>query len=81
MSGKLDAEHGQTRTELESLTAASLTAPISRQVAEHQKTAQLLAWEIGQGHNAEIQRFASETLPTVLEHLRQARDLATQYPQ
>jgi hypothetical protein len=43
------------------------------QTIEHQKTAQLLAWEIGQGEDEEMQRVATETLPTVLEHLRLPR--------
>jgi putative membrane protein len=81
MSGKPDAEHSQARANLEKLNGGEFDrAYIAAQVTEHQKTAQLLAWEIGQGQNAEMQRFASETLPTVLEHLRQARDLAAQYP-
>lgn len=55
-------------------------AYLAHQTVEHQKTAQPLAWEIGQGEDADLQRFASETLPTVLEHLRAARDLAAQIP-
>jgi putative membrane protein len=48
------------------------------QVADHAKMAQLLTWEINSGQNAELQRFASNTLPTVLEHLSMARDLLLQ---
>src|SRR4051794_24801466 len=47
---------------------------IRSQVVDHQKTAQLLEWEIGFGEDADVQRFASATLP-VLEHLQAARDL------
>jgi putative membrane protein len=39
------------------------------QLVDHQKTVQLLEWEIGQGQHAELQRYAMETLPTVMEHL------------
>ena len=42
------------------------------QIVDHQKTSQLLQWEIGSGEDAEMQRFAADTLPTVLEHLAQA---------
>ncbi|RWM85344.1 MAG: DUF4142 domain-containing protein, partial [Mesorhizobium sp.] len=42
---------------------------------DHQKTVQLLEWEIGSGQDADLQHFASETLPTVLEHLKLARDI------
>lgn len=43
------------------------------QLIEHQKTVQLLEWEIGSGQNANLQRWAAETLPTVLDHLRRAQ--------
>jgi putative membrane protein len=48
------------------------------QIVEHQKTVQLLEWEINSGQDAGIKRFASETLPTVLQHLQMAQDLVTQ---
>jgi putative membrane protein len=44
-------------------------------VTDHQKTAQLLEWEIGSGENAELQKFASDILPIVLEHSEMARRL------
>jgi putative membrane protein len=37
-----------------------------------------LIWEIGSGQDAEIQRFAASTLPTVLGHLEIARDLTAE---
>ena len=43
------------------------------QLVDHQKTVQLLEWEIGNGQDAHLQRFASETLPVVLDHLRQVQ--------
>jgi len=45
------------------------------QVVDHQKTAELLTWEILSGQHAALQRFAADTLPTVLDHLAAARDL------
>jgi putative membrane protein len=78
---KIDAENSKTRAELEKLKGRQFDrAYLAAQVVEHQKTAQLLAWEIGQGQNTELQRFASEGLPNVLEHLRMTRDLAAQTP-
>ncbi|MCG7508403.1 DUF4142 domain-containing protein [Mesorhizobium retamae] len=53
-------------------------AYLANQVVEHQKAASLLAWEIGSGEDAALQRFAMETLPTVLEHLQMARDLTAE---
>ncbi|MGO4837586.1 DUF4142 domain-containing protein, partial [Rhizobiaceae sp. 2RAB30] len=43
-----------------------------------QKTAQLLAWEIGSGEDAELQRFAADALPTVIDHLDMATKLHAQ---
>jgi putative membrane protein len=77
----IDAEHGKARADLNKLNGHQFDrAYLAYQTVEHQKTAQLLAWEIGQGEDADLQRFAAETLPTVLEHLREARDLAAQIP-
>jgi putative membrane protein len=77
----IDAEHGKARADLNKLNGQQFDrAYLAYQMVEHQKTAQLLAWEIGQGEDADLQRFASENLPIVLEHLRVARDLAAQIP-
>jgi putative membrane protein len=45
------------------------------QVTDHQKTEQLLLWVIASGENADLQRFASGTLPDVLHHLQLAQTL------
>lgn len=45
------------------------------QVVAHQKTAQLLSWEISQGQDAEMQKFAAAMLPMVLDHLEEARQI------
>jgi putative membrane protein len=42
---------------------------------DHQKTVQLLQWEISFGQNADLQKFAADTLPTVLRHLELAQQL------
>jgi putative membrane protein len=61
------------------LTAASCVeldlAYIAGQVADHQKTAQLLEHEIGSGQDLELIGFASDTLPVVLQHLRAAQEI------
>jgi putative membrane protein len=73
---ELDPDHKRQRAELEKLEGAEFDlAYIRGQIVDHQKTVQLLIWEIGSGQDAELQRFASETLPTVLQHLQIARDL------
>jgi putative membrane protein len=48
------------------------------QVTDHQKTVQLLLWVIASGENADLQRFASDTLPGVLHHLQLSQDLVSQ---
>jgi Predicted outer membrane protein len=45
------------------------------QLVDHQKTVQLLQWEIGSGENADIQHFAAEMLPTVFGHLQMTQDI------
>jgi putative membrane protein len=72
----LDKDHENLRRDLEKLDGASFDLTYLRlQVVDHQKTVQLLEWEIGSGEDAELQRFAAETLPTVLHHLEVAREL------
>lgn len=72
----LDPEHQAVRDRLARLGGAELDrAYIAGQVADHQKTAQLLAHEIGSGQDEGLKGFAAESLPVVLEHLRLARDI------
>jgi len=72
----LDPDHQKMRADLDKLDGARFDlAYLKAQVIDHQKTVQLLIWEIGSGQDADIQRFAKMTLPIVLEHLQMARDL------
>ena len=48
---------------------------VDGQVADHQKTAQLLEHEIGSGQDVELKSFASDILPVVLQHLRTAQEI------
>jgi len=78
----LDPDHQKVRADLEKLDGAAFDlAYLKAQVIDHQKTVQLLIWEIGSGQDADIQRFAKMTLPTVLEHLQMARDLQAELQQ
>ncbi|MER9332250.1 DUF4142 domain-containing protein [Mesorhizobium sp. M0488] len=73
---ELDPDHQKIRADLEKQDGAAFDlAYLAAQVLDHQKTAQLLAWEIGSGENPELQHFASDNLPKVLEHLDMARTL------
>jgi len=76
---ELMPEHQAAHDALEKLSGAQFDlAYIDAQIVDHQKTAQLLQYEIGSGQNAELQRFAAETLPVVLAHLRHAQDLSAE---
>jgi putative membrane protein len=50
-------------------------AYIKDQIVDHQKTALLLEWEINSGEDAQLQRFAADTLPDVLHHLQAAQTI------
>ena len=71
---KLDPEHAAMHDQLVSLSGAEFDrAYLAGQLADHQKTAQLLEYEIGSGQDADLKSFASETLPVVLQHLQMAQ--------
>jgi putative membrane protein len=75
----LDPDHQAARDKLEKLTGAVFdTAYILSQIEDHQKTVQLLQWEIGSGQNGPLQKFAAETLPVVLMHLKHAQLIASE---
>lgn len=75
-----DPEHKAVQARLEKLSGAQFDAAyLEAQMQDHQKTAQLLQWEINSGQDAQLQRFAAETLPTVLGHLRMVQDLASRF--
>jgi putative membrane protein len=75
----LDPDHQALRAKLEKLSGAEFDVNyILAQIEDHQKTAQLLEWEIGSGQNAPLQQFAAEVLPTVLGHLRRAQIVAAE---
>jgi putative membrane protein len=62
---ELTPDHQRMRQELEAAEGDAYDlAYISGQIVEHQKAVQLLEWEIGQGQEGDLQRFAAETLPT-----------------
>jgi putative membrane protein len=78
----LDAEHLAAKGELEKLGGRDFDLKyIDTQIKGHQKAAQLLIYEIGNGQSADARRFAVQTLPAVMEHLEMARSLKTQLTQ
>ena len=67
------------RTQLSTLKGDAFDqAYLRAQVMDHQKTAQLLEWEIGSGQNDQVTAYAKATLPIVLDHLQHAQKLLTE---
>jgi putative membrane protein len=74
----LDADQKATRQKLDAAEGQAFdVAYIRAQIIDHQKTAQLLTWEIGSGEDAQLQRYAAATLPAVMKHLRMAQNIAS----
>jgi len=79
---RLNPEHVSKRAELDALRGTDFDHAYMRaQVIDHQKAAELLLWELGSGQDAELQRFAADTLPTVLAHLERARQIVAELTQ
>lgn len=80
-SAKLDApddvtdpDHRAQQRHLQSLSGNEFDLEYIRtQIADHQRTATLLQWEIGSGENKALKEYATDTLPVVMAHLESAR--------
>lgn len=71
-----DLDQKAALARLQSLQGAAFDAAyLQSQLIDHQKTVQLLLWEIGQGQDAALQALARELLPAILDHLRVAQAL------
>jgi putative membrane protein len=76
---EIDPEHQAMSQKLEDLRGRKFdTEYMMAQVADHQKTAQLLEYEIGSGQNTTVKDFASDALPIVLRHLKMAQGVMAQ---
>jgi len=76
MPGEPAPDQVEEKRKLSALGQGQFDAEYMRgQVTDHQKTLQLLLWVIASGENADFQRFASETVPTVLHHLQLAQNI------
>jgi putative membrane protein len=75
----LDMDHKVVRAQLSALKGAAFDqAYVRAQIMDHQKTAQLLEWEIGSGQSDQVKAYAKATLPIVLDHLQHAQMLLTE---
>jgi len=69
-----DPAHKRMRDELNQPSGKDFDiAYMASQIQAHQKTANLLLWEISFGQSAELTKYAADTLPTVMEHLEIAK--------
>jgi putative membrane protein len=76
---RLAPDHDAMLAELKGLSGAQFDlAYMQHQLVEHQKTVQLLQWAWSMGQNAELQKLAAESLPTVLQHLEMAQSIMGQ---
>jgi predicted outer membrane protein len=48
-------------------------AYIGSMIQDHQRTANLLQWQISNGQNEALKKYAADTLPDVMEHLEMAK--------
>jgi putative membrane protein len=71
---ELDPEHQTVRAKLEKASGKDFDiAYISSMVQDHQRTANLLQWQISNGQNEALKKYAADTLPDVMEHLEMAK--------
>ncbi|WP_109109016.1 DUF4142 domain-containing protein [Azospirillum sp. TSO35-2] len=73
---KLDSEHTQKLDQLRGLKGDEFdSAYLQGQIDAHQKAVTLFRDQAKNGKDADLKRFADQTLPTLEQHLRQVRDL------
>ncbi|SMF87385.1 putative membrane protein [Azospirillum oryzae] len=72
---KLDSEHQQKLDKLRGMKGEQFdSAYMQGQVDAHQTAVSLFREEAQNGKDADLKRFAEQTLPTLEQHLRMARD-------
>ena len=72
----LDPEHQAMMDRLQALRGADFDrAYIAGQIQDHQRTVQLLEYEIGSGQDPDLKAFASEMVLHVIQHLQMAQAL------
>lgn len=73
---KLDSEHQQKLDKLRGLKGDQFdSAYLQGQMDAHQTAVTLFRQQAENGKDADLRRFAEQTLPTLEQHLRQVRDL------
>ncbi len=81
LPGKLDKSSEQALDRLGKLSGAKFDAAYAKHnLSAHQKAVKDFGKEAKSGKDADLRQFASETLPTLEEHLRLAEALAKAHP-
>jgi putative membrane protein len=73
---QLDDQHRQRIEKLKGLSGREFAPTyVQGQVDAHQQAVSLFEKQSNEGQNQELKKFASDTLPTLREHLKSAQDL------
>ena len=71
---ELDSEHKSLASALDKKSGKEFDlAYLAAQMQDHQRTANLLQYELSYGQNEPLRQYAADTLPGVLEHLEIAK--------
>jgi putative membrane protein len=71
---ELDPEHQSVRAKLDKASGKDFdVAYMGSMIQDHQRTANLLQWQISNGQNEPLKKYAADTLPDVMEHLEMAK--------
>src|SRR4051794_6967273 len=74
----LDDEHRALREHLEQVSGTTFDVAYAQaQLQDHQRTLQLLEYEIGSGQDEALRSFAAESLPQIRKHLEMAQNIAS----
>ena len=70
----LDPDDAAFRSELQGERGRAFDERyLAKQIGDHQRTVNLLQWQISFGQNEPLKHYAKEMLPIVSEHLRTAQ--------
>ena len=71
---ELDPEHQAVRAKLEKASGRDFDITyLGSMIQDHQRTANLLQWEITSGQSEPLKKYAADALPDVMEHLEIAK--------
>jgi putative membrane protein len=71
---ELDPEHQAVRAKLDKASGKEFDIQyIASMIQDHQRTANLLQWQITNGQSEPLKKYAADTLPGVMEHLEMAK--------